>query len=308
MKTSVNYNPKLDNNLILNDCLLIFSSISNHSVDHCITDPPYNISGYDGKKKIGWLKSNNYWTKKKNFTKIDEKWDSFSNKTYEDFTRAWLKEIFRIVKPNGNIIIFGSHHNIFKIASVLEQEEKKILNFITWYKRNAFPNITHRMLCDSTEFVIWAVNNSQKDAKNWVFNYETLKKLNGVKKCDKCKKTLESDFSYCPFCGNPDLKTLNLQMRNMWDIPGTPTIERKHGKHPTQKPLEIIKRFVLGATKENDIIIDPFAGSGTLPLVAHRYKRRYIAIEKEKEYYKLMIKRLEASEQLEMQDFKVKHI
>jgi len=73
--------------------------------------------------------------------------------------------------------------------------------------------------------------------------------------------------------------------------------------HPTQKPLELIKRFVLGATKENDIIIDPFAGSGALPLVAHRYKRRYIAIEKEKEYYKLMIKRLEASEQLEMQDF-----
>lgn len=298
MKINTDYNSGLENNLILNDSLLILPKIEARSVDHCITDPPYNISGYDGKKKIGWLKSNGYWTGEKNFNKVDEKWDSFSNKTYENFTQVWLKEIFRIIKPNGNIIIFGSHHNIFKIASILEKEDKKILNFITWYKRNAFPNITHRMLCDSTEFIIWAINNSQKEAKNWTFNYDALKKFNQIKKCDKCKKTLDSNYKYCPFCGNNNLKSINLQMRNMWDILGTPTTERKQGKHPTQKPIEIIERIVIGATKEKDIIVDPFAGSGTLPLVAQKYKRRYVAIEKEKEYYELITKRLQANEQL----------
>lgn len=303
MKTYTDYHQELENQIILNDCLVTLPKIPGNSIDHCITDPPYNISGYDGKKKIGWLKSNGYWTKEKNYNKVDEKWDSFSNQTYDDFTRNWLKEIFRVVKPNGNIIIFGSIHNLFKIASVLEGENKKILSLVTWYKRNAFPNITHRMLCDSTEFIIWAVNNSQAEAKNWIFNYEELKKVNRVMKCSKCKKTLDQNFIYCPFCGNHSLNGQNLQMRNMWDIVSTPAGEKKQGKHPTQKPLEIIKRTVLGATKEHDLIIDPFAGSGTLPVVAQKYHRRYIAIEKEKPYLKIMTNRLEANEQLELHEF-----
>lgn len=292
------YSKKRKNNVILGDSLSILKTIETDSVDHCITDPPYNISGYDDKKKIGWLQSNKYWTDDKNFNKVDEKWDSFTNETYDKFTEAWIKEIFRVVKPNGTIVIFGSHHNIFKISTLLEKENKKILNFVTWYKRNAFPNITHRMLCDSTEFFIWAINNSQKEAKKWVFNYEVLKSLNLNKKCIKCNKTLSGTFKHCPYCGKADLKSIHIQMRNMWDITGTPTSERRHGKHPTQKPIEIIKRIVLGSTMENDTIIDPFAGSGTLPLVAQQNNRNFIAIEKEQEYCDLMVKRLSNPEEV----------
>ena len=137
------------------------------------------------------------------------------------------------------------------------------MTFIVWFKRNAFPNITHRGLCESTEYIIWAVNNSQKNAKNWTFNYNVLKEINNGK-----------------------------QMRNVWDYPMTPLSEKKSGKHPTQKPTEIVKRLILGFTNEKDKIIDPFSGSGTIPLVASKFKREAWGIEKDKNFFNISIKRI----------------
>ena len=84
------------------DCFSHMSKLKSGSFDHCITDPPYNISGYDHKKKIGWLKSNKVWEEEKNFKKIDEDWDNFSDNDYELFLKKSIQEICRLVKPNGN--------------------------------------------------------------------------------------------------------------------------------------------------------------------------------------------------------------
>jgi site-specific DNA-methyltransferase (adenine-specific) len=251
------------NFLIFGDALKIMKSIKDQSVDHCITDPPYNISGYDHKKKIGWIQSNGTWTKVKNYSKIDEKWDKFSDIEYSSFTKEWVSEVIRILKPNGNIIIFGSYHNIYQIGSILQDLDRKLINSIVWYKRNAFPNITQRMLCESTEHIIWAVNETKKNAKNWTFNYKKLKELNG-----------------------------GIQMRNMWNIPSTPPSEKKHGKHPSQKPFELINRLVIGGSNKNDTIIDPFMGSGTLPVVALITGRKFIAIDNNKGYCNLALNRI----------------
>lgn len=253
----------LENSLICGDALAILKSIPDHSIDHCITDPPYNISGYDNKKKIGWLESNKHWTESKNFSKIDAKWDKFSNDDYVKFTRSWIEQIIRIVKPNGNIIIFGSYHNIYRIGSILQDFDRKLINSITWYKRNAFPNVTQRMLCESTEHIIWAANETQKKAKNWVFNYKELKTINGDK-----------------------------QMRNMWDLTSTPPSEKKSGKHPSQKPVSVISRLVKGMTKKGELIIDPFMGSGTLPLVANSLGRKFVGIDNDKKFCELALKRI----------------
>ena len=205
------FNKINDYNLICEDAFKVLPQIPDNFADHCITDPPYNISGYDFKKEIGWLKSNKYWSEQKNFKKIEEDWDKFSNGDYEKFTKLWLDEIYRIVKPNGNIIIFGSYHNIYKIGYLLQKEHKKIINSVVWFKRNAFPNITQRMLCESTEHIIWAVNETDDKAKNWTFNYEELKKYNTVKECGKCKKVIDAENNYCPNCGNNIFKTKKLQ-------------------------------------------------------------------------------------------------
>lgn len=256
-------NPE-ENSLIFGDALEILRSLPDQSVNHCITDPPYNISGYDNKKKIGWLQSNKTWVKDKNFTKIDADWDKFTDDDYLLFTRAWIAEVMRVLKPNGSIIIFGSYHNIYRIGSILQDFDRKLINSITWYKRNAFPNVTQRMLCESTEHIIWAVNETQKKAKNWTFNYKDLKKING-----------------------------DLQMRNMWDIISTPKSEKKYGKHPSQKPVDVINRLVIGCSNKDDIIIDPFMGSGTLPVVAKMTGRKFIGIDSDKKYCELAKKRVD---------------
>lgn len=289
---SKTFNQRNDYNLICADTFSVFAHIPDNYADHCITDPPYNISGYDFKKEIGWLKSNTYWNEKKNFKKIEESWDKFSNGDYDKFTRLWLDEIFRIVKPNGNIIIFGSYHNIYKIGYHLQQSDKKIINSIVWYKRNAFPNITQRMLCESTEHIIWAVNETNKKAKNWTFNYEELKKFNTIKECSKCKKTTEMGNKFCPNCGNQIFKTKKLQLRNLWDIPSTPGGEKNHGKHPSQKPIGVLERLIIGGTKKDDLIIDPFAGSGTTALVAKKLSRKFIVIDNNKNYCEIILNRL----------------
>jgi len=297
IRISNKFNKINDYNLICEDAFKAFAKIPDNYADHCITDPPYNISGYDFKKEIGWLKTNKYWSEQKNFKKIEEGWDKFSNGDYENFTKLWLDEIFRIVKPNGNIIIFGSYHNIYKIGYLLQKNDKKIINSIVWYKRNAFPNITQRMLCESTEHVIWAINETNKKAKNWIFNYQDLKKYNTIKECKKCKRVLDLDFKYCPYCGHVNFEIKKLQLRNLWDVPSTSGGERKHGKHPSQKPMAILERLIIGGTNKNDIIIDPFAGSGTTAVVAKNLGRKFIAIDNNKEYCQITLKRVMDSKQ-----------
>jgi len=256
--------------LIQGDALTVLKTLPDHSVSHCITDPPYNISGSDFRREIGWYKSNPTWGEQKKFSKIEEQWDTFSRSEYLDFTMAWLAEVARVVKPNGNILVFGTYHNIYKVGFALEELGRKIVNSIIWYKRNAFPNITQRMFCESTEQIVWAVNNSPKLAKNWVFNYQVLKGMTANGK----------------------------QMRNMWDIPMTPTAERKEGKHPSQKPLAVMDRLILGCTREDDVILDPFAGSGSTGVSAKRHQRGYLLIEREAEYCDLINRRLQAENTL----------
>lgn len=261
-KWSISPKNKLDV-VLYSDALDFLRSLPSASVDACITDPPYNISGYDNKKEIGWLKSNSYWSDTKKFDAIDANWDKFSNDDFEKFTLNYLSELKRVIKPNGNIAIFGSYHNIYKIGYFLEKLDLKIVNSIIWYKRNAFPNVTQRMFCESTEQVIWAVNNSQKKATNWTFNYDLMKEFNSGK-----------------------------QMRNMWDIPNTPSSQKKHGKHPSQKNEEVVERLVLALTEKGNTIVDPFGGSGTTAFVAKKNGRKFLTSDNNWEYIEIMKKRL----------------
>jgi site-specific DNA-methyltransferase (adenine-specific) len=256
-------NLKIDT-VVTGDCLKILSKYPDGYFDACITDPPYNISGHDGKKSIGWLKSNPTWELEKKFNKIDAEWDKFSEADYRSFTINWIKEITRVVKPNGNILIFGSYHNIYRIGATLEDLDLRIVNSIIWYKRNAFPNVTQRMFCESTEQVIWAVNNTRKKAKNWTFNYHVMSGLTENGK----------------------------QMRNMWDIPMTSPSEKSYGKHPSQKPLKVADRLVLGCTNSGDKILDPFSGSGSFAVSAKSNGRHFLGIDVDSEYVRLAKKRL----------------
>lgn len=190
-------------------------------------------------------------------------WDKKINiKEKHNFNKKWIKLCYQILKDDGTIWISGTMHNIYSIGMALEEEGFKIINNITWKKLNPPPNISCRAFVHSTETILWA----KKDIKNnkHKFNYQLMKNING-----------------------------NKQMKDVWETTLTKPYEKKCGKHPTQKPIELLERIILASTDENDLILDPFNGSGTTGIVASKLNRKYIGIEKEKEYLDLTIRRRE---------------
>jgi site-specific DNA-methyltransferase (adenine-specific) len=142
-----------------------------------------------------------------------------------------------------------------------------VLNDVSWFKPNASPNLSCRFFTASHETLIWA--RKEKKGKH-IFNYEEMK--NGI---------WESDF----------IKKPRKQMRSVWAI-GTPkSNEKKFGKHPTQKPEELLKRIIMATSEPGDLILDPFSGSGTTGLAAIKLNRKYIGIEMEEEYLKMSLER-----------------
>lgn len=241
-----------DNTLYEGDCIDLMRHWEAGCVDHCITDPPYNMNNKNG---LGWAFSSH--------VTLSEEWDSQPRDQYLKFTRAWLKQVSRVVKPNGNVFIFGSYHNIYDIGHILNEMGLRVVNSIVWHKPNAQPNITARMLTESTEHIIWACNAPRDQATGWVFNYRIAKQLNGGK-----------------------------QMRNVWTLPYPSRAERRYGKHPSQKPLDVITRLVLIGTRPGDVILDCFGGSGTTGVVAQSFERRWVMIEREAEYNAIARERL----------------
>lgn len=189
------------------------------------------------------------------------KWDkALSIKEKHEFNKHWIKECYRVLKDNGTIWISGTLHNIYSIGMALEEEGFKIINNITWQKTNPPPNIACKAFTHSTETILWAKKDLKKS--KYTFNYNLMKELND-----------------------------NKQMKDVWTTSLTKPSEKKQGKHPTQKPLEILNRIILASTKGNDLILDPFCGSSTTGIAAVKLNRRYIGIDNEKEYLDLSIRR-----------------
>jgi len=179
----------------------------------------------------------------------------------------WIKACKRVLKPHGTLWISGTYHSIYQCGFALQVAGFHILNDISWFKPNASPNLSCRFFTASHETLVWA--RKDKKAKH-TFNYSAMK--NG---------DWPDDF----------IKKPNTQMRSVWAI-GTPkNIEKKFGKHPTQKPEELLKRIVLASTNKGDIILDPFTGSSTTGMASHLYDRKFIGIDTEKKYLDLSIKR-----------------
>ena len=238
------------------DCLKILPKISSESVDLIFADPPYGLAK---KKGLGWKYS-------KHIT-MQEEWDVFSKDEFFQFNKEWIKECFRVLKQGGSLWISGSFHNIYQIGFIIQEfhPEIKINNSIVWFKPNAQPNITCRFFTESTEHLIWATKNGK--GRKWTFNYKITK--------DNIHDRL-----------NPKGK----QTRNVWSIPLTPKKEKWAGEHPTQKPIELLRRIIISCTKKGDIVLDPFTGSGTTNVVAEMFGRNSIGIEKEKKYFGIIKK------------------
>jgi len=243
--------------LYLGDTTTLLPKLEEKSVDMVFSDPPYNLSNGGFTVHAGKMVSVNKgeWDKSKGVSKDFE------------FHHNWLELVRMLIKNTGTLWVSGTYHSIYQCGYALQSLGYHILNDIAWFKPNASPNLSCRYFTASHETLIWA--RKDKFAKHF-FNYEYMKEGNW-----------KEDF----------IKKPGKQMRSVWAI-GTPKkYEKLFGKHPTQKPIELLKRIVLASTKKGDTILDPFSGSSTTGLVAYLYGRSFIGIDSKKEYLDLSIKR-----------------
>ena len=235
--------------IIVGDCIAALARLPAESVDLVFADPPYNLQ----------LESALSRPDQSLVDAVDDDWDKFSSfAEYDRFTKDWLAGVKRVMKRNATLFVIGSYHNIFRVGTALQDEGFWILNDIVWRKANPMPNFRGRRFTNAHETLIWASRSAE--AKAYTFNYEALK------------------------AGNDDC-----QMRSDWFFPictGAERLKNEAGRktHPTQKPEALIARILLSATRQGDVVLDPFFGSGTTGAVAKRLGRSFIGLEREPAY------------------------
>lgn len=247
------------------DCLDILRTFPDKSVDLIFADPPYNM------QTEGELLR----TDGTAFDGVSDKWDKFSSLLdYDEFSKKWLTECRRVLKNDGAIWVIGSFQNIFRLGYIMQDLGFWILNDVIWSKPNADPNFGGTRFQNSHETLIWCAK--CKGAK-YHFNYKTMKHLNGDK-----------------------------QMKSVWDIGiciGSERLKDSDGKkiHSTQKPEHLLYNIILSSTQKEDLVLDPFFGTGTTGAVAKRLGRHFVGIEREAAYIEAAKKRIN-SVQLELSD------
>ena len=234
--------------IIEGDCVAGMAALPEGSVDLVFADPPYNLQ----------LKGDLHRPNNSLVDAVDDHWDQFESfRAYDEFTRAWLTQARRVLKPDGGIWVIGSYHNIFRVGAILQDLGYWILNDVIWRKTNPMPNFRGKRFCNAHETLIWA---AKSESAKPTFNYDALKELNE-----------------------------GLQMRSDWVLPICSGAERLKtgdgGKaHPTQKPESLLHRVLVGTTNTGDVVLDPFFGTGTTGAVAKRLGRHFIGFEREQAY------------------------
>ncbi|WP_298302008.1 site-specific DNA-methyltransferase [uncultured Erythrobacter sp.] len=238
------------------DCIEAMRSLPDNSIDLVFADPPYNLQlGGDLNRPDG-----------SEVDAVTDHWDQFDSfRSYDEFTKAWLIEAKRILKPDGALWVIGSYHNIYRVGAILQDIGFWILNDIVWRKTNPMPNFKGTRFTNAHETLLWA---SQGEKSRYHFNYRAMKTLND-----------------------------ELQMRSDWVLPicsGNERLKENGSKvHPTQKPESLLYRVLLATTERGDVVLDPFFGTGTTGAVAKRLGREWIGCEREGTYRNAALKRIE---------------
>ncbi len=235
------------NQIIHGDCVDVLKTMPDESIDLIFADPPYYLQ----------LENELIRPNQTVVDAVDDDWDQFDGfQNYDNFTVNWLAESQRILKPKGSIWVIGSYHNIFRVGTAMMNLGFWILNDVIWHKTNPMPNFHGTRFTNATETLIWAKKDKDSSYK---FNYHSMKNMNGEK-----------------------------QMQNVWRIPLCRGEERimidGEKAHSTQKPEALLYRVILSASEPNDVILDPFFGSGTTGAVAKKLKRNFIGVEQSEKY------------------------
>src|SRR6185436_6351606 len=250
--------------VIQGDCVAAMNAMPECVADIVFADPPYNLQ----------LEGELRRPDNSKVDAVDDGWDQFASLAeYDYFTREWLTAARRVLKDNGAIWVIGSYHNIFRVGAIMQDLGFWLLNDVIWRKTNPMPNFRGRRFTNAHETLIWAAKS--REQKSYTFNYEAMKQLNE-----------------------------ELQMRSDWHLPicsGSERLKDEAGDkaHSTQKPEALLHRVLLASTNKDDLVLDPFFGSGTTGAVARRLGRRFIGIERDENYVRIARARIETVVPLE---------
>lgn len=259
------------NHILQGDCIARMKEMPDGCVDAVFADPPYNLQL--GRKTL-------YRPEDQTAARaVRDDWDSFESMAeYDKFTREWLAEVQRVLKPDGALWVIGSYHNIFRVGAALQDLGFWVLNDVVWVKTNPMPNFRGTRFTNAHETLIWA---TPRKTGKYTFNYDTMKKFNGGKQ-------MRSDWGLDICLGGERLKGLD-------------------GKslHTTQKPADLLRRVILASTRAGDTILDPFFGSGTTGAVAKELGRNWIGIEQDADYIAAARDRIAAVKPIDLSEIEV---
>ncbi len=217
-------------------------------------DPPYHLSNNGFTCQSGKRASVNKGN-----------WDrSAGIEKDHEFVVSWLSCCLSSLAPGGSFWISGTHHGIFSVGYGLQELGAKILNVIVWEKTAPPPNLACRYYTHSHELVIWA---KRSEKERHTFHYAFEKAANGGRQ--------QKDIWYPRSLSARDEEMLP----NHWRIAAPRQVEKRLGRHPTQKPLELLDRIIGCSSRPGDLILDPFCGSGTTGLAALGNQRRFVGID-----------------------------
>ena len=287
------------NTIILGDCIDELKKIPTGTVDLVISDPPY-------------------------WKVIGEKWDYQwrTEKDYVEWSIKWISEVSRILRYGGTFYLFGYFRTLALLVPYLEDMELDLRQQILVDKgmRSVSGRATknYKLFPNTTESILFIIKDNKQFIKPFLKGHQeklglSSKDINealGVKSngggmwsiytgknvCEqfptrdlweKLQTILKFDLEYSKVA-----QTFNPEM-GITDIWRDIDFYKENRVHPTQKPLSLIKRLIQASSNENDLVVDPFAGSGSTAIASLQLNRNYITIELDEQYYKEVIKRTE---------------
>ncbi len=248
------------NNIYLEDCITFMQGMDSESVDLIIADPPYNL--------------------KKNFGNNSDHWKNVES--WLEWSKQWIDEAVRILKPTGSIFIYGIHHYLCYIQVYLYEKKMKYQRQIIWYYENGFSG--YKTLNAFYEPILWFTKTNR-------FTYHEIREP--YKSQDRLKnKIIKKGKVWHP---NPNGRLAG-------DVWAFPTLSGKRFanekvNHPTQKPLVLCNRLVQHFSNNRDLVFIPFAGSGSECVSALINDRDFLATEINPNYIKIANERLQEIKQ-----------
>lgn len=249
--------------LFFGDSIEWLKTLESNSVDLCFADPPYNI------KKANW----------DNFESMEK---------YISWSLEWIKEVSRLLKPNGTLYVCG----FSEILADLKHPSMKYFSSCRW--------------------IIWHYKNKANLGKDWGRSHESIlhfrKGKNFTLNIDDIRTSYGKHTLKYPI--HIQAETSNFgkgknKKRNDWfphpkgakpkdviEIPTTCNGSNETTEHPTQKPEELLRKLILASSNENELVIDPFSGSGTTAVVSEQLNRKWLACDNDEVYNSMAINRL----------------